>query len=64
MDLSRREFLAVSGVALTQGRTHRTMLLKACLNGARQPGAHPALPTTPAAIAEAAAASVAAGCTY
>ena len=37
------------------------MLLKAALNGARQPGSHPALPTTPDAFAEAARRAVQAG---
>jgi uncharacterized protein (DUF849 family) len=37
------------------------MLLKACLNGARAPGAHPALPVTAEALAVDAAACVAAG---
>ena len=37
------------------------MLVKACLNGARPPGAHPALPVTPDALAEAARRAVAAG---
>ena len=37
------------------------MLIKACLNGAREPGAHPALPLTPADLALAAKAAVAAG---
>ncbi len=36
-------------------------LLKACLNGARRPGEHPALPVTPAALARDAAAVAAAG---
>jgi uncharacterized protein (DUF849 family) len=36
-------------------------MLKACLNGARHAGEHPALPATPAAIAHAAAGAVAAG---
>src|SRR5664279_6123714 len=39
----------------------RAMMLKACLNGWRSPSEHPALPTTPAAIAKDAAAVVAAG---
>ena len=37
------------------------MLLKACLNGPRRPGDHPALPVTPTELAAAAAAAVAAG---
>ena len=37
------------------------MLLKGALNGARQPGSHPALPTTPEAFAEAARSAVQAG---
>jgi uncharacterized protein (DUF849 family) len=37
------------------------MLLKACLNGPRRPGDHPALPVTPAELGAAAAAAVAAG---
>src|SRR5881296_3927687 len=37
------------------------MLVQAALNGARDPAAHPALPITPAALAAAAAESVAAG---
>lgn len=37
------------------------MLLKACLNGARPAGAHPALPVTPEQLAEAARRAVAAG---
>jgi uncharacterized protein (DUF849 family) len=37
------------------------VLLKACLNGARRPGEHPALPVTPAALATDAAAVAAAG---
>lgn len=37
------------------------MLIKVCLNGAREVGAHPALPLTPSALAEAARAAVDAG---
>ncbi|HLB78094.1 MAG TPA: 3-keto-5-aminohexanoate cleavage protein, partial [Candidatus Dormibacteraeota bacterium] len=37
------------------------MLIKACLNGSRAPGVHPALPVTPAALAIAAADAVTAG---
>ncbi len=37
------------------------VLLKVCLNGSRRPGEHPALPITPAELANAAAAAVAAG---
>ena len=37
------------------------MLLKGALNGARQPGSHPALPTTPEAFAEAARGAVGSG---
>jgi uncharacterized protein (DUF849 family) len=37
------------------------MLIKACLNGSREPGAHPALPLTPAQLADAARNAVAAG---
>jgi uncharacterized protein (DUF849 family) len=37
------------------------MLIKACLNGARPPGSHPALPLTPEALAREAAAAVRAG---
>jgi uncharacterized protein (DUF849 family) len=37
------------------------MLIKACLNGSRAPGEHPALPLTPAHLADAARAAVAAG---
>ena len=37
------------------------MLLKACLNGARAPGSHPALPVTPEQLAVDAAAAAAAG---
>ncbi|MCV2489364.1 3-keto-5-aminohexanoate cleavage protein [Geodermatophilus sp. YIM 151500] len=37
------------------------MLLKACLNGARRPGRHPALPVTPAALADDTVRTVAAG---
>ncbi len=37
------------------------MIVQACLNGARPPGFHPKLPTTPAAIVADAAAAVAAG---
>ena len=37
------------------------MLIKACLNGARTPREHPALPLTPAALAAAGQASAAAG---
>jgi uncharacterized protein (DUF849 family) len=36
-------------------------MLKACINGARRPDAHPALPTTPVTLAWAAAAAVKAG---
>lgn len=36
-------------------------VLKACLNGGRPPGSHPALPLTPAALAHAGRESVAAG---
>jgi uncharacterized protein (DUF849 family) len=38
-----------------------TALVKACLNGNRQPGAHPALPITPEQLAADGAAAVAAG---
>jgi len=37
------------------------MLLKACLNGARRPGEHPALPVSPAELAAATVRAVAAG---
>jgi uncharacterized protein (DUF849 family) len=37
------------------------VILKACLNGVRRPGEHPALPITPAAIAAEAARAVRAG---
>lgn len=37
------------------------MLIKACLNGSREPGAHPALPLTPMQLADAARDAVAAG---
>jgi uncharacterized protein (DUF849 family) len=37
------------------------MLIKACLNGSREPGAHPALPLSPSELADAARDSVAAG---
>ena len=37
------------------------MIVQACLNGARQPGSHPRLPTDPAALAADAAAVVQAG---
>src|SRR5215213_801543 len=37
------------------------MLIKACLNGSRAPGEHPALPLTPTQLAEAARDAVAAG---
>jgi uncharacterized protein (DUF849 family) len=37
------------------------MWIKACLNGARRPSEHPALPTTPAALAAEAVAAAAAG---
>ena len=37
------------------------MLLKACVNGARRPAEHPALPVTPAALAQDVARVVAAG---
>ena len=37
------------------------MLVKACLNGARSPAEHPALPVTPAGLAGEASAAVAAG---
>lgn len=37
------------------------MLIKACLNGSRQPGAHPALPLSPSELAGAARDAVAAG---
>lgn len=37
------------------------MLIKACLNGSRAPGEHPALPLTPQELAQAAAAAVATG---
>lgn len=40
---------------------HGFMWIKACLNGARRPSEHPALPVTPAAVAAEAAAAVAAG---
>jgi len=37
------------------------MLIKACLNGSREPGSHPALPLTPTQLADAARDAVAAG---
>ena len=37
------------------------MLIKACLNGSRELGAHPALPLTPTQLADAARNAVAAG---
>jgi uncharacterized protein (DUF849 family) len=37
------------------------MLIKACLNGSREPGSHPALPLTPMQLADAARDAVAAG---
>jgi uncharacterized protein (DUF849 family) len=37
------------------------MLIKACLNGSRAPGEHPALPITPAQLADAARDAIAAG---
>lgn len=43
------------------GPDNGRVLLKACLNGPRRPGDHPALPVTPAQLAVAAAAAVAAG---
>ena len=67
--VSRRDFLAVAGAgvltlggcdAARRGSTGTT-LLKAALNGGRQPGSHPALPTTPDAFAEAARRVVQAG---
>ena len=66
---SRRDFLAAAGAgvftlggcgAARRGSTGTT-LLKAALNGGRQPGSHPALPTTPDAFAEAARRVVRAG---
>jgi len=66
---SRRDFLVVAGLGVCtlggcgvapSGSTE-TKLLKAALNGGRQPGSHPALPTTPDAFAEAARRSVEAG---
>ena len=39
----------------------RPVLIKACLNGSRQPGSHPALPLTPSQLAEAARRAVDAG---
>jgi uncharacterized protein (DUF849 family) len=39
----------------------RTVLLKVCPNGTRPPGAHPALPLTPAELGGDTAAAVAAG---
>jgi uncharacterized protein (DUF849 family) len=39
----------------------RPALIKACLNGSRQPGSHPALPLTPEQLAEAARRAVDAG---
>jgi uncharacterized protein (DUF849 family) len=41
--------------------TRGSVLVKACLNGAREPGSHPALPVTPAQLAEAARDAVGAG---
>ena len=66
---SRRDFLAAAGagfVALwgrgaAQGGRTVPALLKAALNGGRQPGTHPALPTTPDAFARAARGAVRAG---
>ncbi len=66
---SRREFLAAAGAGvLTLGacdaappQSAETRLLKGALNGGRQPGSHPALPTTPDEFAEAARGAVQAG---
>jgi uncharacterized protein (DUF849 family) len=41
--------------------TRGSVLVKACLNGAREPGSHPALPVTPDQLAEAARDAVGAG---
>jgi uncharacterized protein (DUF849 family) len=41
--------------------TSRVVLLKACLNGSREPGEHPLLPLTPDQLAESARTAVAAG---
>ena len=68
-DYSRRAFLAVAGTgvvalgvcAVTQQEQIRPFLLKAALNGARQPGSHPALPTTASEFANAAQNAVEAG---
>ena len=66
---SRRDFLAAAGSGVfalggcggARRQSAGTRLLKAALNGARQPGSHPALPTTPDAFAEAARGAVQAG---
>jgi uncharacterized protein (DUF849 family) len=39
----------------------RTVLLKVCSNGTREPGSHPALPVTPGQLGQDTAAAVAAG---
>ena len=64
--LSRRAFLAVAGLSVAglaarQGGRTGTALLKGAINGGREPGTHPALPTTPQAFAEAARGAVMAG---
>ena len=68
-DYSRRAFLAAAGAgvislggcAVTQREQIRPFLLKAALNGGRQPGSHPALPTTADEFANAAQSAVEAG---
>ncbi len=68
-DYSRRAFLAIAGAgavvlggcAVTQQEQIRAFLLKAALNGGRQPGSHPALPTTANEFANAAQDAVEAG---
>jgi uncharacterized protein (DUF849 family) len=47
--------------SLSRGQYNRAVLIKACINGARRPDAHPALPTTPITLGWAAAAALRAG---
>ena len=68
-DYSRRAFLAIAGAgavvlggcAVTEQEQTRSFLLKAALNGGRQPGSHPALPITANEFANAAQDAVEAG---
>jgi len=57
----RPSFVGVRPSSFVHTPRRHPMLIKACLNGSRAPGTHPALPLTPTQLADAARDAVAAG---